>query len=63
MNHPELLDYGKADQSFNDNKTTLIIHCKGCGKFKDKKSLSTLCTVCLFHMTTEEAIERGFIQA
>ena len=61
MNHPELLDYGKA--SFNENKTTVIIHCVGCGKFKDKKSLSTLCTVCLFHMTTEEAIERGFIQA
>ena len=63
MNHPELLDYGKADQSFNENKTTLVIHCKGCGKFKDKKSLSTLCTVCLFHMTTEEAIERGYIHA
>ena len=61
MNHPELLDYGKA--SFNENKTTVIIHCVGCGKFKDKKSLSTLCTVCLFHMTTEEAIERGYIQA
>ena len=61
MNHPELLDYGKA--IFNENKTTVIIHCIGCGKFKDKKSLSTLCTVCLFHMTTEEAIERGFIQA
>ena len=61
MNHPELLDYGKA--SFNENKTTVIIHCVGCGKFKDKKSLSTLCTVCLFHMTTEEAIERGFIHA
>jgi len=63
MNHPELLDYGKADQSFNENKTTVIIHCIGCGKFKDKKSLSTLCTVCLFHMTTEEAIERGYIQS
>jgi len=61
MNHPELQDYGKA--SFNENKTTVIIHCVGCGKFKDKKSLSTLCTVCLFHMTTEEAIERGFIQS
>ena len=61
MNHPELEYYGKA--SFNENKTTLVIHCVGCGKFKDKKSLSTLCTVCLFHMTTEEAIERGFIQA
>jgi len=61
MNHPELQDYGKA--SFNENKTTVIIHCIGCGKFKDKKSLSTLCTVCLFHMTTEEAIERGYIHA
>ena len=61
MNHPELLDYGKA--SFNENKTTVIIHCVGCGKFKDKKSLSTLCTVCLFHMTTEDAIKRGYIQA
>ena len=63
MNHPELLDYGKADQSFNENKTTVILHCVGCGKFKDKRSVSTLCTVCLFHMTTEEAIERGYIQA
>ena len=62
MNHPELLNYGKPEP-LNENKTTLVIHCKGCGKFKDKKSLSTLCTVCLFHMTTEEAIERGYIQA
>jgi len=61
LNHPDLLQYGKA--SFNENKTTVIIHCVGCGKFKDKKSLSTLCTVCLFHMTTEEAIEKGYIQA
>jgi len=61
MNHPELLDYGKA--SFNENKTTVIIHCVGCGKFKDKRSESTLCTVCLFHMTTEEAIEKGYIHA
>ena len=63
MNHPELLDYGKADQSFNENKYSINIHCSKCGKYKDKKSLSTLCTVCLFHMTTEKAIERGFIQA
>ena len=61
MNHPELLDYGKA--TFNENKTTVIIHCVGCGKFKDKRSESTLCTVCLFHMTTEEAIEKGYIHA
>jgi hypothetical protein len=47
----------------NENKTTIVLHCVGCGKFKDKRSLSTYCTVCLFHMTTEEAIERGFIQA
>jgi hypothetical protein len=61
MNHPELLDYGKADQ--NENKYSINIHCSKCGKYKDKKSLSTLCTVCLFHMTTEDAIKRGYIQA
>jgi len=62
MNHPGLLNYGKPEP-LNENKTTLVLHCVGCGKFKDKKSKSTKCTVCLFHMTTEEAIKRGFIQA
>ena len=62
MNHPELLNYGQPEP-LNENKTTLVLHCVGCGKFKDKRSESTLCTVCLFHMTTEEAIERGFIQS
>ena len=62
MNHPELLTYGQPE-SLNENKTTLVLHCVGCGKFKDKRSKSTYCTVCLFHMTTEEAIERGFIQS
>jgi len=61
LKHPDLLQYGKADQ--NENKYSINIHCSNCGKFKDKKSLSTLCTVCLFHMTTEEAIERGYIHA
>jgi len=45
MNHPELLDYGKA--SFNENKTTVIIHCIGCGKFKSKTSASKYCLKCL----------------
>jgi hypothetical protein len=62
MNHPELLTYGQPE-SLNENKTTLVLHCVGCGKFKDKRSRSKKCTVCLFHMTTEEAIDRGFIQA
>jgi hypothetical protein len=47
MNHPELLTYGKDDQPFNQNKTTLIIHCIGCGKFKNKKSASKYCLKCL----------------
>ena len=55
MNHPELLTYG--------NKETIVLHCKGCGKFKDKKSKSTYCTVCLFGMSHEEAVKHGFIQA
>ena len=63
MNHPELLDYGKSDPIITENKTTLVLHCVGCGKFKDKKSKSTKCTVCLFDMTTEEAVKHGFIQA
>ena len=33
------------------------------GKFKDKKSKSTKCTVCLFGMSHEEAIKHGFIQS
>ena len=67
------LENGKADrselvtlelmESFNENKTTLILHCVGCGKFKDKRSLSKKCTVCLFGMSTKEAIKRGFIHA
>jgi len=62
MDHPELLTWGKPEP-LNENKTTLVLHCVGCGKFKDKRSLSNKCTVCLFGMTTEEAIKRGFIQA
>ena len=63
MNHPDLVNYGKPDGPHNENKTTLVLHCVGCGKFKDKKSKSTKCTVCLFDMTTEEAVKHGFIQA
>lgn len=63
MNHPELLEYGKADVIIRENKTSVNLHCIGCGKYKDKRSLSPKCTVCLFNMTTEEAIKRGFIQA
>jgi len=57
------LENTHPDRSFNENKTTLILHCVGCGKFKDKRSLSPKCTVCLFGMSTKEAIKRGFIQA
>ena len=56
MNHPDLLTYGR-------NKQTIVLHCVGCGKFKDKKSKSTKCTVCLFGMSHEAAVKRGFIQA
>ena len=61
MNHPDLLTWGKPE-SHNENKTTLVLHCVGCGKFKDKKSKSTKCTVCLFGMSHEEAVKHGFIQ-
>ena len=59
LNHPELLQYGKP----------LIVckrpqnNCENCGKFVHKKSKSKKCTVCLFHMPTNEAIKRGFIKA
>ena len=62
MNHPDLLTWGKPEP-LNENKTTLVLHCVGCGKFKDKKSKSTKCTVCLFGMSHEEAVKHGFIQA
>jgi len=47
MNHPDLLQYGKNEQPFNENKTTVIFHCIGCGKFKSKKSTSKYCKKCL----------------
>jgi len=56
MNHPDLLTYGR-------NKETIVLHCEGCGKFKNKKSLSTYCTFCLFGMSDEEAVKHGFIQS
>ena len=62
MNHPDLLTWGKPEP-LNENKTTLVLHCVGCGKFKDKKSKSTKWTVCLFGMSHEEAVKHGFIQA
>jgi len=63
MNHQDLLTYGKPGPIITENKTTLVLHCVGCGKFKDKKSKSTKCTVCLFGMSHEEAVKHGFIQA
>ena len=62
MNHPDLLTWGKPEP-LNENKTTLVLHCVGCGKFKDKKSKSTKCTVCLFGMSHEEAVKHGYIQS
>ena len=62
MNHPDLLTWGKPGP-LNENKTTLVLHCVGCGKFKDKRSRSKKCTVCLFGMSHEEAVKHGFIQA
>ena len=32
MNHPDLLTYGR-------NKQTIVIHCEGCGKLKEKDSM------------------------
>ena len=62
MNHPDLLTWGKPEP-LNENKTTLVLHCVGCGKFKDKRSRSKKCTVCLFGMSHEEAVKHGFIQS
>ena len=62
MNHPELLTWGKPEP-LNENKTTLVLHCVGCGKFKDKRSRSKKCTVCLFGMSHEEAVKHGYIQS
>ena len=62
-NHPDLLTYGKPDPIIIENKTTTVRHCVGCGKFKDKKSKSTYCTVCLFGMSHEEAVKHGYIQS
>ena len=56
MNHPELLTWGR-------NKETIVLHCVGCGKFKDKRSRSKKCTVCLFGMSHGEAVKHGFIQS
>ena len=52
MNHPELLP-------FKENKTTVIFHCVGCGKFKSKKSTSKYCKKCL-GLWVENAIKIVF---
>ena len=62
LNHPELEYYGKAYPIITENKYSINIHCSKCGKYKDKKSKSTKCTVCLFGMSHEEAVKHGFIQ-
>ena len=63
MSHPILLEYGKAKENKLSFSVAPHIHCVGCGKYKDKRSKSKKCTVCLFGMTTKEAIKRGFIKA
>ena len=60
MNHPDLLNYGQPEL-IRGNKETIVLHCEGCGKFKNKKSLSTYCTFCLFGMSDEEAVKQGLI--
>ena len=52
-----------SELAIQNEVISLNFHCKGCGKFKNKRSNSKLCTSCLFGMSTKEAIKRGFIHA
>ena len=52
-----------SELAIQNEVISLNFHCKGCGKFKDKRSLSSKCTYCLFGMSKKEAIKKGFIHA
>jgi len=52
-----------SELAIQNEVISLNFHCKECGKFKNKRSKSKLCTSCLFGMSTKEAIKRGFIHA
>jgi len=58
-----LANINNTDQVIQNEIISTNFHCKGCGKFKNKRSRSKLCTLCLFGISTKEAIKRGFIHA
>ena len=58
-----LANINNTELAIQNEVISLNFHCKGCGKFKNKRSRSKLCTSCLFGISTKEAIKRGFIHA
>jgi len=58
-----LANINNSDQVIQNEIISLNFHCVKCGKFKDKRSTDPRCTVCIFGLSTKEAIEKGFIHA
>jgi len=58
-----LANINNSDQVIQNEIISTNFHCVKCGKFKDKRSTDPRCTVCLFGISTKEAIEKGFIHA
>ena len=58
-----LANINNTDQVIQNEIISTNFHCAKCGKFKDKRSTDPRCTVCIFGLTTKEAIEKGFIHA
>ena len=56
-----LANINNTDQVIQNEIISTNFHCVKCGKFKDKRSTDPRCTVCLFGLSTKEAIKRGFI--
>ena len=58
-----LANINNSDQVIQNEIISTNFHCVKCGKFKDKRSKDPRCTVCIFGLSTKEAIEKGFIHA
>tara|TARA_R110002020_G_scaffold81992_4_gene203141 strand:- start:422 stop:616 length:195 start_codon:yes stop_codon:yes gene_type:complete len=58
-----LANINNSDQVIQNEIICINFRCVKCGKFKDKRSTDPRCTVCLFGISTKEAIEKGFIHS
>jgi len=61
MNDIGFCNIKNTDLLIQNEIVSLRFHCNKCGKFRTKYSKSTLCTACLFGMSTKEARKKGLI--